>query len=230
MNLCKTKKLHYGKYLYKVGFPNKIAGHFRTELQRDGQFGHLRKRLDELHSVYVPGAPDIKIPWTFSSRYYDTVPIEDYFDAIDLFRILKKSNADHTIRCEMYRLNIYSNDREFIIKIINTIRHKFIEFWEPDPQDLQLLTDKENIIIVKQPPQYEYKVTFGKKKGNPSIAKWIDSNPTLGKMGEVAKQECLLNGWVKGYYFFIRDKKSLLIAQMIVGDNIQRIDRLVYNG
>ena len=230
MNLCRTKKLHYGKYLYKVGFPNKLAGNFRTELQKDGQLGHLRKKLDEIHSIYVPGTSEIILPWKYYSRFYDTIPVEDYFDAIDLFRLLKKSNVDHRIRCEMFRLDFYSNDRDFITKIINTVRHKFIEFWEPDPQDLQLLTKKENIIIVKHPPQYEYKVTLGKKKGNPNLAKWIENNPSLSKIGDVAKNECLRNGWVKGYYFFIKDQKSLLIAQMIVGDNIQRVDRLVYNG
>lgn len=47
-------------------------------------------------------------------------------------------------------------------------------------------------------------------------------------MGEVAKQECYKNGWVKGYYFYVRDSKSLFIAQMMVGDNIMRIDKLVY--
>lgn len=230
MNLCKTKKLHYGKYLYKVGFPNKLAGHFRTELQKDGCYGHLRKKLDELNSCFIAGVPEIRIPWTYNARLYDSIPVEDYYDAIELFRIFKKTDVEFTLRCEMFKLNLYTNDRDFVTKIVNTIRNKHIEFWEPDPQDLALLQQQENIIIVNNPFDYEYKITFGKKKGNPSLAKWIEANPNLGKIGEVAKDECLRNGWVKGYYFFVKDKKSLLIAQMIVGDNIQRIDRLVYNG
>jgi hypothetical protein len=48
-------------------------------------------------------------------------------------------------------------------------------------------------------------------------------------MGDIAMHECHIGGWVKGYYFFVRDEKTLLIAQMLVGDNIQRVDRLVYN-
>ena len=47
-------------------------------------------------------------------------------------------------------------------------------------------------------------------------------------MGDTAKQECYNQGYVKGYYFFVSNKKSLLIAQMMVGENIQRIDHLVY--
>ena len=230
MNLLKTRKLHYGKYLYKTSFPNKLAGHFRTELQKDGCYGHLRVKLDELHSVFVPGSTEIKLPWAYHTRIYDSIPVEDYYDAIDLYRLLcKSSDIEFTLRCEAFRLNLYSNDRDFITKIVNIVRHKFVEFWEPDPEDAKILTAENNVIIVNEPPNYEYKITLGKNRGEPSLAKWIDANPNLGKMGSIAKDECYRSGWVKGYYFFVRDDKTLLIAQMIVGNNIQRVDRLVYN-
>lgn len=230
MNLLKTKKLHYGKYLYKTSFPNRLAGHFRTELQKDGHYGHLRVKLDEMHSAFIPGSTEIKMPWAYSSRMYDSIPTEDYFDAIDLYRLLCKStDIEFTLRCEAFRLNIYSSDRDFITKIVNTVRHKFIEFWEPDPEDAKLLVAESNVIIVSEPPPYEYKITLGKKIGNPSLAKWVQANPNLAKMGDIAMHECHIGGWVKGYYFFVRDEKTLLIAQMLVGDNIQRVDRLVYN-
>lgn len=232
MNLCKTKKLHYGKYLYKLSFPNKLAGHFRTELQKDGQFGHLRKTLDEIHSGYIPGINEIKLPWSFNSRFHDSIPVDDYFDSIDLYRLLRKTKIQYTIRCEMFRLNIYSNDRDFILKILNKLRQsaKWIEFWEPDLKDLEILKQTENIIISNSPPEYEYKITLGGKRGEPNLAKWIDANPKLAKMGDVAKNSCYHSSYVKGYYFFVRDAKTMLIAQMLAGNNIQRVDRLVYNG
>jgi hypothetical protein len=120
------------------------------------------------------------------------------------------------------------NDRKFLISLANKLKHRYIEFWEPSPEDVDTLLSNENVIIVSKKPIYEYKITLGKRAGSSSLAKWIDANPALAKMGEVAKQECYKNGWVKGYYFYVRDSKSLFIAQMMVGDNIMRIDKLVY--
>ena len=40
-------------------------------------------------------------------------------------------------------------------------------------------------------------------------------------------QECLNEGYVKGYYFYIKHKKALNLIMMIIGDNIQRVDRIV---
>ena len=48
-------------------------------------------------------------------------------------------------------------------------------------------------------------------------------------MGETAKQYCNMSTFVKGYYFYVKDDKALFLVQMIVGDNIQRIEKLVYS-
>lgn len=227
MKLRETKKLHYSKYLYKLSIPNACASFFRTEFQKDGQLSYARQRLDTLHQHYNNTNNTITVPWGHGSRFYDRVPVEHYYDAIDIYRHLKNKTG-FIIRCESNTLNVYSNDRKFLISLANKLRHRFIEFWEPAPEDIDKLLTNENIIIVNKKPQYEYKVTLSKGKGSPSLASWIDANPKLAKMGDIAKNECYKSGWVKGYYFFVKDTKSLLISQMIVGDNIQRIDRLVY--
>lgn len=228
MKLRETKKLHYNKYLYKLSIPNQCAHIFRTEFQKDGQLGYARQKLDIFNQHYSHKEKLITVPWGGGGRFYDKVSVEHYYDAIEIYRHLK-GKTGFIIRIEVNHLNIYSNDRKFLISLSNKLRHHFIEFWEPAPENLDKLLTNENIIIVNKKPQYEYKVTLSKGKGNPSLASWIDANPKLGKMGEIAKGECYRNGYVKGYYFFVRDTKSLLIAQMIVGDNIQRIDKLVYN-
>lgn len=227
MKLRETKKLHYNQYLYKLSIPNKCAYFFRTEFQKDGHLNYARQRLDILHQYYNPKEKLLIVPWTNNSRMYDEIPVEHYYDAIDIYRTLK-GKKDLTIRIETFTINIYSNDRKFLISLSNKLRHRFIEFWEPAPEDVDSLLTQENIIIVNKPPLYLYKITLGKGKGSSSLAKWIDANPTLAKMGDVAKSECYKNGWVKGYYFYVKDQKSLLIAQMLVGDNIQRIDKMMY--
>jgi hypothetical protein len=47
-------------------------------------------------------------------------------------------------------------------------------------------------------------------------------------MGAIARESCKNEDYVYGYYFHVRDLKTLLIIQMMAGDNIQRIDKFVY--
>lgn len=227
MKLYETKKLHYNKYLYKLAVPNQCASYFRTEFQSDGQLGYARQKLDEVNRYFVPGKDVVEIPWGW--KFLDTIPVAHYYDAIEIFRHLKNKKTEYKVRCESNILILYSNDRKFLIELSNKLRHRFIEFWEPDPKNISLLNQNANIILVNNPPKYEYKVTMGGKKGSSSLAKWIDNNPKLAKIGDVALEECYNNGYVKGYYFFVKDERSLTLVQMIVGNNIQRIDRMVYN-
>lgn len=227
MKLYEAKKLHYGEYLYRLSITNGLAGHFRTELQKEGKFSWIRKKLDEINACYNPKEHHVDVSWGYTNRFVDRIPIEQFFDAIDIYRILNKSD-NYKIRCERMSLNIYTNDRELCKRIINTLRTKNIELYEPNPQHIDKLLTDSNIILTNKIPTYEYKITLGKRKGSPSLIKWIENSPSLAKIGSVAKDECLNEGWVKGYYFFVKDEKSLLIAQMLVGNNIQRIEKFVY--
>ena len=47
-------------------------------------------------------------------------------------------------------------------------------------------------------------------------------------MGAIALEYCKDESYVYGYYFHVRDEKTLLLIQMMVGNNIQRVDKFVY--
>jgi len=157
---------------------------------------------------------------------YNKIPIEHYFDAIEIFRHLLKGK-DYLIRIEQSSCNIYSNNRKYLISLGNKVHHKYASFYEPDPKNIAKLTSNQNIIITKTPPEFEYIITLGKKRGNTGLANWLQANPKLGKMGKIALEECRSQGWVKGYYFYVKNEKVLNLVMMIVGDNIQRIDKMV---
>lgn len=228
MKLYETKKLHYNQYLYKLSISNQLAGYFRTEFQKDGRLDFARQRLDELNKHYDIKSRIIIIPWSYTTRFQNEISVEDYWDAVDIYRYLKTKN-EYKIRCEMHTLIIYSNDRSMLTTLSNKMRTSRVEFWQPDPANIDTLLTNDNIILVNSIPKYEYKITFGKKNGSPALANWIENNPTLGKIGDATKEYCKNKSWVKGLYFFVKDKRALLMVQMIVGDNISRIDKLVYN-
>jgi len=225
MKLYESNKLHYNKYLYKLVISNQCANYFRTEFQKDGQLSFARQKLDQLSREFDSKKTYIEIP--FGTRFFDRIPVEHYYDAIEIYRYLKNKKS-YQVRVETHTLILYSNDRKFLITLGNKLRHPYIELHEPNIENIELLTKHKNVIIVKSTPEYEFKITLGRKKGSRSLAKWIESNPKLAKMGDIALYACSEESYVKGYYFFVRDAKTLLIAQMMVGDNIQRIDRMVF--
>lgn len=227
MKLFETTKLHYNKYLYKLVIINSCAPYFRTDFQKDGQYRYAREKLDNIHKHHNPNKHNIIIPF---GRWSEYIPTEHYYDAITIFRYLKNTKEkDFLVRVERNTMYLYSNNRNWLIKLGNKIKQPFTEFWEPNPENLSFLQDNKNVIVVKNKPEYLYKCTFGKKPGNSSLASWIDNNPSLAKIGDVAKEECYNQGWVKGYYFWVKNEKALFIVQMIAGDNIVRVDKLVYN-
>jgi hypothetical protein len=222
LRLCETKKLHYGEYIYKIEIYNGLAGHFRTERQRAGKLSWTKQVLDELNATIRSTDEQVIVS---RGRFNYPISTTNFYDAINLYRILLKHDC-YKIRVEVNTLFIYTNDRDFCTKIINQCA--VANFWEPNPNKLAALQSDKNIILVDKEPEYQYKVTLGPKKGQPSLAKWVDANPKLAKMGDVAKEECLHNGWVKGYYFYVKNSQTLLIAELMVGDNIARLEKLVY--
>lgn len=226
MKLRDTRRLHYNKYLYKLVIPNQCASYFRTEFQKDSRLSYTREKLDIAHFHHEKTKSHISIPYT-NMKYVTSIPVEHYYDAIEIYRHLK-NDEDYMVRCHRGELTLYSNDRKFLIRLSNKLKHPGIEFYEPDPEKVDVLLTEKNIVLVPSKPKYEYKCTLGKKLGISSLANWIDANPHLAKIGDTARESVLAESWVKGYYFYVRDKKSLLIAQMLIGDNLQRVERLVY--
>lgn len=229
MKLCETKKLHYGKYLYKLAIVNSCSYFFRTEFQPDGKLKYARRRLDAVHRNSSTNTTEwgIEIPHTYNSKFVETIPMSHFWDAIEIYRHLLKEK-EYKIRCEHTHLIIYSNNRKSMIELGNKLKQPYTEFWEPNPETIQTLLSEENIIISNKPPAYQYKVTLGNKKGSASLAKWIESNTNLASMGERALGYCKDESYVYGYYFHVRDEKTLLLIQMMVGDNIKRVDKFVY--
>jgi len=205
---------------------NQCATFFRTEFQQPGTLSYAKGKLDECNRYHNFRKPTITIP--VGSRFKDAIDTSHYYDAITIYRHIIKSDVDYLIRVEMNRLNLYSNDRKFLTGLSNNLKQAWVEFYEPDPLQIQFLQNNKNVILVDKIPEFQYKITLGKKLGLPSLAKWINDNPHLAKIGDRAKETMLNGGYVKGYYFYVRDAKALLIAQMLISDNIQRTEQLVY--
>lgn len=221
--LRETKKLHYGKYLYKLVLSNQLNTIFRTELQKHTKLGFAREQLNNLHEKYIQGEPLEEQIY----RTIRTIPTDDYLDAVDIYGILKFAD-DFKLRVDPWRsLTIYSNDKELLQKIIKKMRVSNREFWEPDSSTVNALLNETNIILVDNPHQFPLKVTLGGNRVDGVFADWLRNNTDKSKIGPTALTEIEREGYLNGLYFYVRDEKILNLIYMIIGHNIRRIDKLV---
>jgi len=217
-----TVKLHYNKYLYKLEICNILAPFFRSELQKNKTLNYIKVKLDQLNLCYSSGEPLTK------TMYRSTVEVSrnEFLDAKDIYNILK-NKKDYTIRIEgPVGLSIYTNDKEMLVRISNKLRDPAWGFWEPKLENISLLT--QNVKIIAHPTMFNYQIHFK----NPaqidiSFSNWLIANADKSRVGDKTL-EAIQQGYVSGSYFYVRDEKILIIVQMLIGNTIQRIDKLVY--
>lgn len=220
-----TKKLHYGKYLYKLALANPFASWFRTEFQKGGDLKLLKTHIDKYQAVYDMGQP------MFKSVYRSELPItiDEFLDAKDLYHQLLDAD-DYKIRVERWTgFCLYTNDKDFLLNIAKLMRVSAREFWEPKTDTIDLLLNEKNILLVDKIPEHPIKITFNYKKIDPAFSSWLLANKDKSTAGEVTISN-ISHGYASGNYVFVRDERVLTMIQMIVGHNIQRIERLVYSG
>lgn len=224
LKLFESKKLHYKKYLYKLKVANPLTGIFRTEIQKGGKLEYARSKLEDYLTKEKNGDS------LTSTKYRTTITISnhDLHEAYEIYKILRNA-ADYMLRCEYQTLIIYTNDRLLLEKISKKITSREVEIWEPDQKAVEFLKNNTNVIIVNKQPEYPYKITFGKKPGKLELAKWIEKNSDKVQIGSVLLQN-LKSGarWIQGQYFYVKDENVIFLLQIMIGDNIGRIDKLVY--
>lgn len=221
--LHETKKLHYGKYLYKVNIASQLSGIFRTELQRNGKLAYARSKLDEYAAAQKSGYVTINTKF----RAKVSIDADELLDANNIYTVLKNS-ADYLLRCEYKKLIVYTNDSTTVSKLTAKVAGN-MEIWQPTPKTAEFLQNNLNTIIVNNATNYPFKITFGFKPAKPELAAWAEKNADKVQIGSVLMKNLQKgNKYIQGQYIFARDENIIMLLQMIIGDNIARIDKLVY--
>lgn len=217
-----SKKLHYRKYLYKLRISNDLASIFRTEYQRNGKLSFARSKLDVYQSSVRSNYAFVKKPFGDQK-----VHIDDLKDAKTIYRYLLDSD-DYLVRCEYNALILYTDDYNLIQRIVNNLQTDLIELWKPKKEYEDFLKKNINTIIINQPSEFEYKVTFGRKKARIELADWIIKNPNQVKATDYFVGVIKEGGYVHSLYLYAKNEKTILLLQMLAGENITRIDKLIY--
>lgn len=208
MKYLETRKLFYDEYACKLSFYNSLAHIFREK-----NFKFARDELDQLQLMYERNEP-LKLG-SLRTKTYD---VDTFKECKILFKEFT-SREDYKIRIESPNVQVYSNDKEWLVKLASIIK-KPSEFYQPS------IVLEKNTILVDKPINYDYRITVGSKV-DPALARWITANPTLAKAGPVFLEEVKNNGYCNGLYFYARDAKVLNLVSLMLGKTC-RVDKIVY--
>jgi len=162
-------------------------------------------------------------------RTFTNIDEETYLDARFLYATLLRGK-DYRVRVENFnRISVFSNDEKFIDKVANGLRTQVIEVHKPDSIVKREVLANANTIVSPNPVHWPIKVTLGKNRRDYSgLASWIEANTDKVKIGEVALTALKTHGFVSGYYLFVKTDKVLNLINIMIGDNIRRVDHIVY--
>jgi hypothetical protein len=200
-----TVRLFNGKYKYKIVLVSKASSWFRG-----GDLDQAKMHLQSKDLTTVP-------MWAQRLTDFDT----DY--AIKVANLMKKM-SDYVIRVESPYINFYTNTESNIAKLANIDTNcvKYVSY--PAPGSEKNLDEKK--IIVKN-LDFDFRVTIGKTKQDYiNFLNWCNGKDKIKLTNRAREQLAKQHSW-GGYYFYVKDEKTLTMVKMFVGSCIQTVERCV---
>jgi hypothetical protein len=221
-----SSKLFYSEYLYKLVFRNELNIIFRNDLQKKEKLSYARSQLDSLTEQYRNNIPLYRKAW----RTDIPIATNDYLDAMIVYTALKNSD-EYKIRIDPYStITLFSNNKEFLIRLGNKLKTPTAEFWQPDPKYIDVLKSNTKIQIVDEPPKLPLKIWFNSTRINKDFANWLHANNDKCKIGKIALESLENYGYLNGLYIYLRDEKVLNLVTLLAGSSIRSVEKLVYRG
>ena len=221
-----SSKLFYSEYLYKLVFRNELNVIFRSELQKKEKLSYARNQLDTLTEQYRNNLTLYKKQW----RAEIVIDINDYFDAMTTYSVLKKS-TEYKLRIDPYStITLFSNNKDFLLDLGSKLKTDTLNFWEPNPDHIDILKSKTKIQIVDKIPELPIKVWFNSTRINQDFGNWLRANKDKCKIGTIALDSLESYGYMNGLYIYLRDEKVLSLVTILAGASIRSVDKLVYSG
>jgi hypothetical protein len=199
-----TKRLFHGKYQYKAVLVCPAASWFR--------------------GCNVDGAIEKLKEFTFDAKsgFSNKIKTKE-----DLEYCLKLGNvlatlSDYDIRVENPFLSFYTNlktDIDALVKI-NSDRVKYISI--PDPT-----SSLESNTVILPKVDYDFRVTIGRtRSAHDTFIEWAEKNDKL-KLTKSCKSALKKSVSWGGTYFYVRGEKNLLVAKMMLGGSINKVERIL---
>lgn len=218
LKLYEVNKLFYNRFAYSLTLLNKLTCIFRNK-----NFKYAGSTLDKIQAQYEQGEQLL-----FTTQLRQTSISESHFlDAKTVYNELTRNRDDYLIRCEGNTLNIYTNDKKWLISFGNKLKNA-TSWHQPKEKYIQFLKENTNTIIVNTDFPYNFKVTFNNSTVNPTLADWLQNNSDKVKSSRLLQEDIRKSGYINGRYVFCTSENVVMLLKIIAGDSIQKIDKLVH--
>lgn len=142
---------------------------------------------------------------------------------------------DVKIRTEEPKLSVYATDEQMIRSVAESIdigyRSKLIGITGPVNEEVKAILDR-NVVLVKKPPKYRYRIWFKEKQFNfdtrIQILSYLQSLGDLVRMSDHTRESLSKpHDWIWGSYFYSNDKHVATFITLINPDIIREVSELV---
>jgi hypothetical protein len=200
-----TIRLFNGKYKYKIVLLSKAASWFRG-----GDLNVIKKNLN---SAATSGTSWVK------------KLTKDDYDYVFKLVVFLGSAKDYLIRVESPYINFYTNNPIDIEKLAKLNEHNIKYVSLPEPGSETLLDN--NKVLVKN-LDYAYKITMGKTRSNHSnFVTWCVGKEDRIRLTKSASKYLSKDTSWGGYYFYVKDDKTLTMVKMFLGEGINSVESVV---
>lgn len=200
-----TIRLFNGKYKYKVVLISKAASWFRG-----GDIANVKKSLANMSNSNAI--------WIKKLTINDTNYVTKLIVALTPMQ-------DFLIRVESPYINFYTNNSSDIEKLakIDSTSVKYVCL--PAAGSENLLDDKK--ILVKN-LDYSYRITMGRTRQNHSnFVSWCKGKEDRIRLTKSASKYLSKDNSWGGYYFYVKDEKTLTMVKMFLGEGINLVESVV---
>jgi len=220
----KASKLFYNYYAYKINIAMDLCFMFSSYHSSGRGRDGARELIDTFRER-------LKTKKSFEHRRWSTlhkVTKESVKQAEFILSYL--DNYECKTRTEYgHRMSIFTNDAVVVAAFKKDPYGLTKEIYEVDPEIRGFLELNPKTCIVNEPTEFEFKV-YLKGHLDPSFANWIDGNPTQCKVGDITLGNIREHAWMAGNYIFIKNRKILDLVNLIISQNIIKIENLIYLG
>ena len=201
-----TTRLFNNKYKYKIVLLSKAAGWFRG-----GDLEHVKEKIASSDS-------SVKSVWA------PKLSKEDKEYAASLATVMGQL-VDYDLRVESPLISFYTNTEKNIEKLakVDPSLVKYVSF--PQAGSETLLDEHK---IISKNINYDYRVTMGRTRQNyNNFLNWCNGKELKIKLPKRAKTHLAKEHSWGGYYFYVRDEKTLTMVKMFVGPAIHSVETVV---
>lgn len=218
-----STKQYFKQYLYKLEIDAPGCKSLRSE---DVAGSIAKRRLFTREYNYGGSWWDLKIR--------ENLEKADIGWLLELKQLIDEY-PDVKFRTEEPKFSVYATDETMIQSFAKAIspdnRDKIISITGPrNAQEQELL--QQNVILVKKPPKYNYRIFLKEKQFNFSarsqLSDYLDQLGDLVKMTDHTKLSLMKpHDWIWGCYFYTNDKGIADMVRLIHPDFIREVSELV---